>query len=73
MRRKRLRYASESTLWNLSVPGGFCGSLVLKSIKLSVINIQRSICSLFRLCGVSHEHRFWPRASSLIVEETLAM
>ncbi len=40
-RRKRLRCASEYTLWNLSAPGGFCGSVVLKSIKRSVINIQR--------------------------------
>jgi hypothetical protein len=28
-----------------------CGSLVLKSIKRSVINIRRSICSLFNPCS----------------------
>ena len=44
---------SETTLRNLSAFGGFCDSLVLKSIKRSVINIGRSMldvrCSTFNL------------------------
>jgi len=56
---RRLRFASKTTLRNLSAPGGFCSllfygsavfrlrlqldSLVLKPIKRSVINIGRSM------------------------------
>ena len=38
-----MKAGSESTLRNLSASGGFCGPLGLKSIKRSVINIQRSM------------------------------
>jgi hypothetical protein len=55
-RRKRLRCTSESTLRNLSASGRFCDSLVLKSMKRSVINIGRSMldvrCSMFNLFTV---------------------
>ena len=62
---------SKSTLWNLSALGGFCGSLVLRSIKRSVINIgcsmfdvRCSIFSLFRPGEISYEvsaYQLFPR------------
>ena len=48
---------SESTFRILSAEGGFCDPLVIKPIKRSVINIQRSMldvrCSTFKLLTAS--------------------
>ena len=81
--KEAMKAKSESTFRNLSAFGGFCGSLVLKSIKRSVINIQCSMLdvrcstfnaysppvedSLFRPGGVSYE-RFKVLYSELTVQ-----
>jgi hypothetical protein len=56
-RRKRLRCTSESTLRNLSASGRFCDSLVLKSMKRSVINIGRSMFDVQSVHCSGHDAR----------------
>jgi hypothetical protein len=63
-----------SALEDLSAFGGFCGSLVLKSIKRSAINIQRSMLDV-RVFGVQSVHcfgqaEFHTKGSKFLIQST---